>query len=153
MEIKEVEEFNMIGIAIRTTNEGGQSATDIRELWNKFLSNNLLAQIPNRADDTIYSIYMDYEKDYTKPYTTILGCRVKSMDTIPDGFTSRTFSGGKYVTFTAKGNMADGIVFQAWSKIWNTDIDRAYTADFEVYGAKAKDPANAEIDIFVSVLG
>jgi predicted transcriptional regulator YdeE len=151
MNTTSVQPFYIIGIAIRTTNENMQAAEDIPQLWNKFLSENIITLIPNKIDDTIYSIYTDYEADYTKPYTTLLGCKVSSLDKIPEGFTGKSFTGGKYTTFTAKGKLAEGIVFQEWLKIWNTDIPRAYTADFEVYGEKAKNPGDAEIDIFVAV--
>lgn len=146
-----VQPFYIIGIAIRTTNENNEAAADIPHLWGKFMSENIIARIPNKIDDTIYSIYTDYESDYTKPYTTLLGCKVSSLDNIPDGFTGKSFSGGQYTTFTAKGKMSDGIVIQEWMKIWNTDIPRAYTADFEVYGEKAQNPDNAEIDIFIAI--
>jgi predicted transcriptional regulator YdeE len=130
--------FYIIGIAVRTTNENMQAAADIPQLWN--------------IGNDIYSVYTDYEADYTKPYTTLLGCKVSSLDTIPEGFTGKSFAGSKYTTFTAKGKLADGIVFQEWTKIWNTDIPRAYTADFEIYGEKAQNPDDAEIDIFIAVI-
>jgi predicted transcriptional regulator YdeE len=44
-----------------------------------------------------------------------------------------------------------GMVFGEWTKIWNTEIDRKYSADFEVYGEKAQDPENAEVDIYISL--
>ncbi len=75
-----IETFTVIGIAVRTTNKNGQSAKDIGALWNKFMSEDILSQIPNKIDNTIYSIYTEYEGDYTQPYTTILGCKVKSKD-------------------------------------------------------------------------
>lgn len=146
-----VQPFYIIGITVRTTNENNQAVADIQQLWGKFMSENIIARIPNKIDDTIYSIYTDYEADYTKPYTTLLGCKVNSLDNIPDGLTGKSFTGGKYTTFTAKGKLADGIVVQEWIKIWNTDIPRAYTADLEVYGEKAQNHDNAEIDIFIAV--
>jgi predicted transcriptional regulator YdeE len=152
MNTTSVQPFYIIGITVRTTNENMQAATDIPQLWNKFMSENIIALIPNKIDDTIYSIYTDYEADYTKPYTTLLGCKVNSLDNMPEGFTGKSFAGGKYTTFTAKGKLADGIVVQEWMKIWNTDLPRAYTADFEVYGEKAQNPDNAEIDIFIAVI-
>lgn len=151
MEITSTDSFNVIGIAIRTTNENGQAGTDISALWNRFLSENLIAQIPGKTDHDIYSIYTDYELDYTKPYTVLLGCKVESLTHIPDGFTGKSFNGGNYIKVTAKGKMSEGIVYREWEKIWNSDIPRIYTADFEVYGAKAQDPENAEVDIYIAV--
>ncbi|MCF6359730.1 MAG: GyrI-like domain-containing protein [Cyclobacteriaceae bacterium] len=143
--------FKVIGISVRTTNESGQSAKDIGELWNKFMTEGILDKIPNKVDATIYSIYTEYESDHTKPYTTILGCKVSTIDTVPNGMTAKTFNSGNYRKFVAQGDLTKGAVYGEWSKIWNTDLEREYTADFEVYGEKAQNPTNAEVDIFIAI--
>lgn len=151
MEKVTIKAFNVIGISVRTTNENGQAGQDIGALWGKFMSEGILDKIPNKIDNTIFSIYTDYESDYTQPYTTVLGCKVESIDRIPDGMVAKTFEGGEYRKFISKGDLTKGAVYQDWVKIWNTDLDRAYTADFEVYGEKAQNPTDAEVDIFVAV--
>ena len=151
MEKVNIDKFKIIGISVRTTNENGQSATDIGKLWNKFMSEGIIEKIPNKIDNTIFSIYTDYESDHTKPYTTLLGCKVENLDIIPDGMTSKTFQSGNYVKFVSKGDLTKGAVFAEWSKIWEMDLDRKYTADFEIYGEKAQNPTNAEVDIFVAI--
>jgi predicted transcriptional regulator YdeE len=151
MDNQKLESFSILGIAVRTTNENGQAGKDITALWNKFMSEGILEQIPNKVDNTIYCVYTEYEKDHTKPYTTILGCKVSNLDTIPNGMKGKKIDAGNYSKYIAKGNIAQGIVFEAWTKIWNSDIKRAYTADFEVYGEKAQDPGKAEVDIFIAV--
>lgn len=147
----DIQQFNVIGISIVTTNENGQSGQDIPALWQRFFSENIPALIPNKIDDTIYSIYTDYEKDHTKPYTTILGCRVSSLQLIPEGMTGKTINGGKYHLQVAKGNVSQGAVYNEWVKIWNSDLKRTFTADFEVYGERAQNPEMAEVDIFIAV--
>jgi predicted transcriptional regulator YdeE len=146
-----VNQFYILGIAVRTTNENGQATKDIPQLWNRFMSENIAAQIPNKVSDDIYCLYTDYEGDYTRPYTTILGCRVHNLAEIPAGFTSKPVEEGEYTVFTAKGKIAEGVVFQEWQKIWSTELPRNYGTDFEVYGSKAKDPDNAAIDIFIGL--
>ena len=96
-------------------------------------------------------MYTDYEGDHTQPYTVLLGCCVSDADAVPDGMTTKHFSGGTYQPFVAKGSLSQGAVYQAWTNIWNANLDRAYTADFEVYGEKALNPENAEVDIYVAV--
>ena len=88
---QKVKEFNVIGISVRTTNENGQAGQDIPALWNNFITNGLADKIPNKIDTSIYCIYTEYEKDHTKPYTTILGCKVSDLLTIPDGMVGKTF--------------------------------------------------------------
>lgn len=151
MQIQKIELFKVIGIKIRTTNKNGQSAKDIGSLWAKFLSENIADKIPNKIDRSILSIYTNYQGDYTQPYDTILDCKVSSLNEIPKEMIGQEFNGGEYVKYVSKGSLNKGIVYQTWDKIWKSDLNRAYTADFEVYGERAQNPENAEVDIFVAV--
>ncbi|RYG17729.1 MAG: AraC family transcriptional regulator, partial [Chitinophagaceae bacterium] len=134
-----VEKFNIIGIAVRTTNENGQSAQDIPQLWQTFFAENTIARIPNKIDSSIYCMYTDYEKDHTKPYTTILGCAVENLTHIPENMVGKTVERANYIKRVVKGNLADGIVFKEWLTIWDSDLPRSFTSDFEIYGEKAQD--------------
>jgi len=151
MQINTIKPFHIIGIAIRTTNENGKAAIDIPMLWQKFFSENIMQKIPNKVDNTLYCIYTEYEKDYTKPYTTLLGCQVSHIEELPSGLTARSFEEGCYQVFSAIGSLNEGIVFKQWSKIWTLDIPRAYTADFEVYNERAFDADNATVNIYIAV--
>jgi predicted transcriptional regulator YdeE len=146
-----IQNFSIIGISVRTTNENKQSAKDIPALWNKLLSEEVLNKIPNKISKDIVCVYTDYEKDHTKPYTTILGAIVAHLDSVPEGMTGKTIEGINYEKFTAKGNLAEGIVIKEWIKIWNSDLERIFTSDFEIYGEKAQNPENAEVDIFIAI--
>lgn len=143
--------FHIIGISVRTTNENNQAAVDIGGLWNWFMEEQVLAAIPNKIDHTVYSIYTDYESDHTRPYTTILGCKVSSLDTIPEGMVGHTVAGGDYLKFSPKGNLMEGLVINKWIEIWQMELGRAFTSDFEMYGEKAQNPADAEVDILIAV--
>ncbi len=151
MSNQKIQQFSVIGISVRTTNENGQASQDIPALWNKFMTEEIAEQIPNKIDNSIYCIYTEYEKDHTKPYTTILGCKVRNLDTIPIGMIGKTFEEATYTRYIVKGNILQGVVFDEWTKIWNSDLERAFTADFEVYGEKSLNPENAEVDIFIAV--
>jgi predicted transcriptional regulator YdeE len=151
MSNQKIDKFNVIGISVRTTNQNGQAAQDIPALWNKFMTEGIANQIPNKIDHTIYCIYTEYEKDHTAPYTTILGCKVTNLATVPSGMVGKFFEEAFYKKHTAKGNILQGLVYNEWLKIWNSGLDRAFTADFEVYGPKAQNPESAEVDIFIAV--
>lgn len=151
MNAQKIKSFNLIGISVKTTNENNQAARDISALWSKFISQNILQKIPNKIDNTIYCVYTDYEKDHTKPYTTILGCKVENLKNIPIGMVGKTIEGGNYIKQAAKGNLMQGAIANAWIKIWGANFSRLYTNDFEVYGQKAQNPENAEVDIFIAV--
>jgi predicted transcriptional regulator YdeE len=147
---QELPQFNIIGISVRTTNAGGQSQKDIGDLFTKFMIENTIAKIPGRLSDETYCMYTDYESDFQGPYTCILGCKVKSLDSIPAGMIGKAIPATKYNVYTSAGKLPD-CVMNTWIGIWKSAPDRKYSADFDVYGAKAKNPANAEVETYVSV--
>ncbi len=151
MKTIKTEPFCVIGISVRTTNENGQGAIDIGGLWGRFFSEQVLEAIPNKVDNVIYSIYTEYEQDHTRPYTTIIGCRVEHLDEIPSGMKGIRIEGGTYAQLSARGDMQQGFVGSKWYEIWNSDLNRAYTADYEVYGEKAHNPADAEVDFLIAI--
>ena len=151
MHTQKIKPFQVIGISVRTTNENNQAASDIGSLWGRFMTEDILQKIPNKLSDEILSIYTNYESDHTQAYDTILGCKVSSLDVIPEGMLSQSFDGGTYAKFVSKGDVTKGAIYNTWVEIWNTDLDRLYTADFEIYGDKAKNPSDAEVDIFVAI--
>ncbi len=151
MEKLQMNAFQIIGISVRTTNENNQAKADIGALWGKFMSENMLEKIPNIKDETIYAVYTDYESDHTKPYTTILGYKVSSLAEIPEGMVGKTIPASNYEKFTAKGDLTDKAVVEAWENIWTKNLNRRYLADFEAYGEKAIDPTNGEAELFIGV--
>ncbi len=143
--------FYIIGMAIRTTNEQAQAAQDIPQLWAAFMSEDRTTKIPRHQGKDIYCVYTEYESDYTRPYTVVLGYKVDNLDHIPDGCKGVKIEGGPFKKVSVAGRLSDNIVYEAWTRIWNAGWDRAYTADFEVYGAKAQDPEAVEMDIFIAL--
>lgn len=150
MNTKTLPAFHIIGISVRTTNQNAQAAEDIPALWNRFMGEQIGTKIPNRIDGEVLCMYTEYESDYTAPYATLLGCRVSSLDEIPEGMIGKSFPETTYSVITIQGNMYKDLVINAWHKIWDSGMDRTYMADFEVYGEKAGNPENAEIDIYIS---
>ena len=149
--MEQIENFKIIGIEIETTNENGKSAEDLGKLWKQFYSENVPSKIPNKISDEIYSIYTDYESDYKGKYKTIIGQRVSSLDKVPNELIGREFNGGKYQKFVAKGQMPNAVI-ESWQEIWAKDkeLNRKYTADFEVYGEMAQNGEKSEVEIFIA---
>lgn len=154
MDLITITPFSVIGITVTTSNSDHKKLSeDMQSLWNRFMSENIIDQIPDKVSNEIYCIYTDYVGNYTKPYVALLGCKVENLDNVPKLLTGKNFTGGKYIKHTVKGNIFEGVVFNAWKNIWNMDdSQRAYTADFEIYGNNAQNPQDAEIEIFVGVL-
>ncbi len=151
MTITKFNEFHVIGLSVRTRNEDQHITKDIENLWNTFMKQGALHKIPNKLEDTLFGIYTDYENGATGKYTTIVGCKVSNLDTIPNGMIGITINNGNYSKFTAKGDVTKNAIPEAWEKIWHTDLNRTFSADFEVYDQRAQDLTNAEVDIFIGV--
>ena len=150
-----IQKFYVIGISVRTTNENGQSAKDIETLWTKFWGEEIQQQIPNKINEDIYAVYTDYETDFTKPYTTIIGSAVSSLENIPNGFVGITIENTTYQKFISKGKMPDA-VFNTWLEIWGDkelNLKRSYKADFTIHGKKYYDGDNAEVETYIAVKG
>jgi len=146
------EPFKFMGIGVQTTNENNQAAKDLEELWKRFYQEGIMIRIPDAIGSDIYTIYTDYEKDYTDKYTAMIGLKVKSLTDIPTVFIGREFGGGNFAKYTAKGTMPDAII-HTWMQIWSDDtqLNRSYDYDFEVYGSKSDNGENSEVEIYVSV--
>ncbi len=146
----ELPKFKIIGIEVRTTNENEQSRSDISNLWKRFYKDDIKNKIPHKIDEDIIGLYTDYESDFTKPHTMIIGCRVSSLEGIPKEMVGKVIPATKYSVFKVKGKLPDELM-DTWKKIWSSDLHRAYSADFEVYGEKSLDRENAEMEIYLSV--
>lgn len=128
--ITELPSFNIAGVSIRTANTDGRARKEIGALWQQFMDDQLLQNIPNRFCDDIYCMYTEYESDANAPYTVILGCRVNLMEEFAQDILGKTVPSAVYRVYTSAG--VDGVV-ETWMHIWQSDIDRAYAADFDVY--------------------
>ena len=146
-----IDTFYVIGLSVRTSNGNGQAARDIPALWNRFFTEGTAAKIPGRLSEDLYCLYTDYETDHTGPYTTVLGYKVKDLDTVPEGLTGATVPGKNFEVFSASGKLSDGVVFHEWTRIWSTPLDRAYSGDFEVYGPEAQNPEDARVNIYIAL--
>lgn len=151
MSAQKFQKFSVIGIAVRTTNQNGQSAGDLEVLWGKFWNEEIQKQIPDKINDDIYAVYTDYESDHTGPYTAIIGLKVSTLENIPDGFTGKTIETADYEKFISKGKMPEAVV-KTWHEIWqNKNLNRTYKADFTIHGEKYYNGDNAEVETFLSV--
>lgn len=147
-----IKQFFVIGISTRTTNENGQSATDIEALWTKFWKAEIQKEIVNRTSDDIYAVYTDYESDFKGPYTLTIGFPVTSLENIPPGYVGKTIAVSTYKKFVSKGKMPEA-VFGTWLEIWgDSSLNRAYSADFTIHGRKYYDGNKAEVETYISIV-
>jgi predicted transcriptional regulator YdeE len=103
--------FTVVGLALRTSNS---RPDQIGGLWQEFYARNVPSLIPNRKSDHVYSVYIDYEGDHTKPYTLVIGCEADVGD-VPTGLTVKNVPAAKYAVFSASGKQPDSVI-TAWQK-------------------------------------
>lgn len=144
------ETFHVIGIGIHTSNQ--KAMEELPALWEKFTTENIMEKIPDKVNEDVLAVYTGYEGDYTKPYTYILGCEVRSLDVVPKDMISTTISFAKYEEFSPEGKIPD-IVLETWQCIWTPQINakRAYITDFEVYRNISDKSKNPEVQIYIGI--
>jgi len=144
--------IKIIGISTETSNENNQASKDLMLLWERFHEESLLSRVPNQLNSDIYSIYTDYESDYRGKYTCFLGMSVSTLETIPEGLEGREFPAENFKAFMAVGELPFAVV-ETWKEIWNTDseLNRSYSYDFEVYGERARNGEQSEVDVYIAV--
>src|SRR5687768_14206259 len=103
--MESVAPFHIVGIAVTTTNKDNRAMKDIGELWSRFFDEQIFNQIPYKEEENIYMVYTDYTSDHMGDYTALLGARVASLDYVPENLTGRSFNGGVFMKFVAKGDM------------------------------------------------
>lgn len=149
-EIVELKEKIVAGIKIKTTNQNGKSVQDIGTTWQKLFADGIYAKIPNKANGKTIGLYTEYEGDHTKPYTFIAGAEVSQKIKDNEGLASKVIPNGKYAKFVIIGDVKNS-VGQAWQKIWNMDLKRKYTCDFEEYQNNSEDMQKQEIHIYIAI--
>lgn len=103
------------------TNQDGKAIEDIAEMWQKFFAEGI------------------YNKSEVNKESKNSENRVIKI--IPEG---------KYASFIITGDVQKSFG-EAWSKIWNMDLKRKYTCDFEEYQNSTEDMNNQEIHIYIAI--
>lgn len=151
--LEAIEGFYVVGLHARIT--GNETASEeINALWQRFFEQQVAHDLPARKDDIIYAVYSDYEGDHTQPYCLTIGYRMQD-DWSPEG---RDFAalvpvqvqGGDYALMGAAGEQPKALI-ETWTAIWQSDLDRSFKTDFEVYGPRFFEEGLHEVLVAVGV--
>ena len=147
-EIVELGEKLVEGISIKTSNTNPNMQKEIGGLWQRFLTEES-GKIEQKQNRKTIGIYTDYEGDYTKPYRFMTMAEIKEPSSDIGEREIRTIQAGKYAKFVVKGDMQTEVA-KCWNAIWNMDLDRKYTYDFEEY-QDIEAMNNQEIHIYIAI--
>ncbi len=140
----------IIGIECRTSNSPEAGPNDIPKHWEKFYKGDTISKIPNKASNEVLALYCDYEGDYTRPYSLVIGCPVSSTDVIPEGMVAKTIPTGSYAIFRAVGEHPKSLI-ETWGDVWQQpDLNRTYTGDYEVYGDRFFGSPQ-EVEVYIAI--
>jgi predicted transcriptional regulator YdeE len=150
--------FSVVGIEVRTSN-ARESSPDglIGKQWQRFLRENIAQKIPDKLDANIYAVYCDYSSDHNSEYSFLIGAKVPSGSTAPAGLVLKTVPAGDFAVITTNKGPVSKVVIAAWQRVWAMEQNhefprsRAYKADYEVYGQRATDPQNSQVDLYIGL--
>ncbi len=140
--------FSVVGISIVTDNE--KAAEEINALWEEFFKQQIGQDVENRVDDVIYAVYSDYEGDHTKPYRYTIGYKIKGEPKIADHLHHVEVKQADYAMMSAAGEQPKALI-ETWTAIWQSDLDRRYETDFEVYGQRFFEEGVHEVLVAIGV--
>lgn len=139
----QTEALLVVGVSARVRND---DAADIERLWERFRTTDVAARVPAKLSDDIYCVYHAYEGDQRDPFQMTIGCKVPDGAAIPDNLGEARVPAQPVVIYDASGEQPATLI-QTWQKIWNSDIPRAFSADFEIHDST--DPNSVTIHVGV----
>lgn len=151
--LEHIAPFYVVGVSARiTSNE--TASEEINALWQSFFEQQIAHGLPQRENDVMYAVYSDYEGDHTKPYRLTIGYRMKS-DWSPLGkdfgaLMSVQIKDGDYAMMGAIGEQPKALI-ETWQAVWQSDLNRCFYTDFEVYGARFFEEGVHEVLVAIGV--
>lgn len=142
-EVVNLEQKIVVGVSAITGNSDPEMGNVIGGLWGKLYGDGVNAVIKNKVNEYAIGLYSDYAGDR---YCVTAGNEVSRAEN-PE-LTVKTIPAGKYAKFSVHGHM-ERAVAEAWASIWQMDLDRSFTGDFEEY--LNCDFENCDIDIYVAL--
>ncbi len=147
--LETIEAFSVVGISkIISGNEN--ASEEINGLWEAFFKQSVGQSVDNRVDDIIYAVYSDYEGDHTKPYRLTIGYKIKGEPILNAELHHVQVQKCDYALMSAAGEQPKALI-DTWTAIWQSDLDRCFKTDFEVYGQRFFEDGVHEVLVAVGV--
>ncbi|WP_312280371.1 GyrI-like domain-containing protein [Oscillibacter sp.] len=142
-EVVNLEEKTIVGVSAVTGNSDPEMGKIIGGLWEKLYQGGPNVSIKNRVNAYAIGLYSDYTDS---GYCVTAGIEVSKAEN-PE-LTVKTIPAGKYAKFLVHGDMVQAVA-NAWGEIWQMNLDRSFTGDFEEY--MSSDPENCDIALYIAL--
>lgn len=142
-EIVNLDKKIVVGVGAYTANDDPNMGQIIGGLWKRFFQEGIYSTIKNRTNEYAIGLYSDYTE---QNYHVLTGVEVSELEN--SDLVSRVIPAGRYAKFHIHGNM-ETAVRKAWEEIWNMNLDRTFTGDFEEY--LNDDYEHAEINLYIAI--
>src|SRR5690606_12604280 len=126
-----------------TGNTDSKVGDIIGGIWENLYQCGINTTIKKKINDRSIGLYSDYSNDQ---YCVTVGCEVSKLEN--EELAVKIIPAGKFAKFSIHGNVTTDVA-DAWRKIWEMDLNRSYTGDFEEY--LNSDGENAGIDIYIAL--
>ncbi len=124
--LENIKSKKITGKKIRTNND---KINEIISLWK---------EVPDLGlSGDIYAVYFNYESDFRGDFDFLIGSESSDLNDFVN------IKDGKYMVWTADSPDTVGTV---WHEIWNTELDRVYESDFEIYSQ------DGSIKIYIGII-
>ena len=124
--LENIKSKKITGKKIRTNNN---KINEIISLWK---------EVPDLGlSGDIYAVYFNYESDFRGDFDFLIGSESSDLNDFVN------IKDGKYMVWTADSPDTVGTV---WHEIWNTELDRVYESDFEIYSQ------DGSIKIYIGII-
>ena len=141
--------FSVVGLS--TVISGNEKASEeINALWQSFFGQSIGQDVDNRVDDVIYAVYSDYEGDHTQPYRLTIGYKIKNEPKMKDHLHHVEIKEAEYAMMSAAGEQPKALM-ETWTAVWQSDLNRRFETDFEVYGKRFFEEGVHEVLVAVGV--
>lgn len=144
-----LEEKNIVGLCARTSNLDPQMPIVIVRLWEKLFGTDYAEQISPKCSAYPIGLYSDYESDVSGKYDITVGFEVEPHAKVPAGAVHKMIPAGTYAKFYVEGDQKEA-VGAFWQSLWQMNLPRTYTGDFEVY-LPSDSPATSKVFIYIAI--
>tara|TARA_R110001592_G_scaffold29350_9_gene106603 strand:- start:22856 stop:23353 length:498 start_codon:yes stop_codon:yes gene_type:complete len=141
--------FSVVGLsAIISGND--KASEEINVLWQSFFEQSIGQDVDNRVNDVIYAVYSDYEGDHTQPYRVTIGYKIAGEPLCKDHLHHVEVKEADYAMMSAAGEQPKALI-DTWTAVWQSDLDRKFETDFEVYGQRFFEEGVHEVLVAIGV--